>query len=154
LTKISTLEKFRRIYSCSVSKFVRLVLPLSPPIIRSSRDDMSFCFGAFRARKSKPTKLAMDGQDFADYCIFCEIARRASSTNILFSVGSLFVTLNFNFVFDLYTSCHVWCNVRANFYQDEKVAAFPDINPSAFRYYFSSFVYTHQVNYERDQMPN
>ncbi|KAF3322395.1 Histidine triad nucleotide-binding protein 3 [Carex littledalei] len=64
---------------------------------------MSFCFGVSRARKSKSAKHTMDGQDSTDYCIFCDIARGATSTSILFS--------------------------------DEKVVAFPDINPSAFRHY-------------------
>ncbi|KAJ4811999.1 Histidine triad nucleotide-binding protein 3 [Rhynchospora pubera] len=64
---------------------------------------MSFCFGAFRARNSKPIKQTMDGQDSSDYCIFCDIVRGTTSTTILYS--------------------------------DDKVVAFPDINPSAFRHY-------------------
>ncbi|KAJ3680369.1 hypothetical protein LUZ60_016647 [Juncus effusus] len=49
-------------------------------LFKSVRDKMRFCFGASSEKKKK-----MDGAEFCNHCVFCDIARGTSSTTILYS---------------------------------------------------------------------
>jgi hypothetical protein len=96
----------------------------------------TFCFGGSRFAKRMSERATM-----ADGCVFCDIARRAptSTTALLYSVpyhcpyhhrSALAAQIvNLPFCYPLLCA------------QDDKVVAFRDINPSAFRYLLS-FVWT------------
>ncbi|KAG2375769.1 Bifunctional adenosine 5'-phosphosulfate phosphorylase/adenylylsulfatase [Vigna angularis] len=65
-------------------------------------------------------------------CVFCAIAAKSTPDNTLLHSLSLSLSLSLSSIFSL---CFLSDSVRYLKSQDDKVVAFQDINPSAFRHY-------------------
>ncbi|OAY81234.1 Histidine triad nucleotide-binding protein 3 [Ananas comosus] len=89
-----------------------------------------FCFGASKSEAPRSERRRM-ASAAVDSCIFCPIARGSTSTTLLYAVKSLFSPL---FPLKFGPKLTSFFTFRA-LIQDEKVVAFPDVNPSAFRHY-------------------
>ncbi|KAM3388477.1 hypothetical protein ACQJBY_010940 [Aegilops geniculata] len=89
----------------------------------------SFCFRGSAAKRAGRTPMA-------DWCVFCDIARRApaSTAVLLYSVPYTVPSpspIRTPPPVDLLAKRATFCSCA----QDDKVVAFQDINPSAFRHY-------------------
>lgn len=94
-----------------------------------------FCFGASKSEAPRSERRRM-ASAAVDSCIFCPIARGSTSTTLLYAVKSLFSPL---FPLKFGPKLTSFFTFRA-LIQDEKVVAFPDVNPSAFRYFVEHLV--------------